>query len=64
MDKEEQIMRSLDKDKDKDKDKCFIINRAPTDTCGKVRGGGGGGEGRVRNKVVVSLCSKFFTSRK
>ena len=61
MDKEEQIMRSLDKDKDKDK--CFIINRAPTDTCGKVRGGGGG-EGRVRNKVVVSLCSKFFTSRK
>ena len=21
------------KDKDKDKDKCFIINRAPTDTC-------------------------------
>ena len=41
MDKEEQIMRSLDKDKDKDK--CFIINRAPTDTCGKVRGVGGGG---------------------
>ena len=27
-------------------------------------GGSGWGKERVRNKVVVSLCSKFFTSRK